>query len=172
MLPIKRAQLFLERCPIHIKRQFAEDSELFVGITWLQFKTRMAKVWNSAVKKRRTMINLGLDFEDSIIPKQKIPEGPPVPDYPPAPYPPAPSPVSRFNADVDDVMVENQCKEDGCGPFQYSEQKIQWMKDKFKENFHMPSRCVKHKAIVDAERNGSPPENPDVPSDQPPPLKN
>ena len=33
----------------------------------------------------------------------------------------------------------------------------------------MPSRCVKHKAIVDAERNGSRPENPEVPSvsDQP-----
>ena len=72
-------------------------------------------------------------------------------------------------------MVEIQCKEDGCGPFQYSEQKIKWLRDKFEENFHMPSRCAKHKAIVDAERNGSPPENPDVPSvsDQPPPpLKN
>ena len=37
----------------------------------------------------------------------------------------------------------------------------------------MPSRCAKHKAIVDAERNGSPTENSDAPSHQAsPPLKN
>ena len=37
----------------------------------------------------------------------------------------------------------------------------------------MASRCATHKTIVDAERNGSPPEDSDAPSDQPaPPLRN
>ena len=162
MLPIKRAQLFLERCSTHIKKQFAEDSELFVGITWIQFRTRMAKAWNSAVKKRRMMIDMGLDV-DKIIPSafHDIKESPLVPAFSPAS-----TPASGFSADIDDVIIEIQCKEDGCGPFKYSQQKIQWLRDKFGVNFHMPSRCIKHKAIADAERNGtgSPAENPDAPA--------
>jgi hypothetical protein len=63
MLPFKRARLFLSKCPMHIKKQFVEDSELLVGMSWQQFKTKMALAWSTAVKKRRMMIDIGLDVE-------------------------------------------------------------------------------------------------------------
>ena len=173
MIPFKRARLFLEKCPMHIKKQYAEDSELLVGMSWQQFKTKMALAWSTAVKKRRMMIDIGLDVEAI----------PAVPEYLPPAYPsispdPAtpPPPVPSFTSGVDDVMIEIQCKEEGCGLFPYSVEKIQWLRDKFMDKFKMPSRCVKHKAIEDAKRAGSPPENP-VPISGPPfnpdsPLKN
>ena len=68
----------------------------------------MAKVWNSAVKKRRTLIDMGLDV-DTIIPQGKIPEDSPAPDRPSPPIQSASPPVSGFNAEVDDVMIEIQC---------------------------------------------------------------
>ena len=160
MLPLERAQLFLAKSPMHVKKQYANDSDLHIGITWQKFKTQMATAWVDAFRKRRLLFDMGLDV---------VPEAPAVPDYPPPAYPATPLSSPSFNSEVDDVMIEIQCKEGGCGPFLYSQQKIQWLRDKFQANFKMPSRCVKHKAIVDADRNGSPPENaapavPEVPA--------
>ena len=177
MLPFKRARLFLSKCPMHVKKQFADDSELRVGMTWHQFKTDMALAWTSAVKKRRMKIDIGIEVEEKItdVDAQAVPL-PPVS----GPVSPISVPAPAFNSGIDDVMIDLDCKEEGCGVFKYSQQKIQWLRDKFGSDFKMPSRCVKHKAIVDAERRGSPPKNPDVSPSVPdssvpisvPPVKN
>ena len=156
MLPLERAQLFLAKSPLHVKKQYANDSDLHVGITWQKFKHQMASAWVDAFKKRRMMVDMGIEID-------LVPD---VLDVPYVPYPPSasmfthPAPAPSFNSGVDDVLIDLQCKEEGCGVFKYSQQKIQWLRDKFGSDFKMPSRCVKHKAIADAERNGSLSENP------------
>ena len=157
MLLFKRARPFLSKCPMHIKKQFAEDSEPLVRMTWQQFKTKMALAWSTAVKKRRMMIDIGLNVQAIHV----------VLEYPPPAYssilpdPATPPPsIPSFISGVDDVMIEIQYKEEGCGSFSYSQQSIQWLRDKFLDKFKIPSRCAKHKAIVDAKRAGPPRENP------------
>ena len=152
MIPFKRARLFLSKCPTHVKIQFTDDSELRVGMTWHQFKTEMALAWTSAVKKRRMKIDIGIEVE--VIPDVDA-QAVPLPSVSPGSVP-----APAFNSGIDDVLIDLQCKEEGCGVFKYSQQKTRWLRDKFGSEFKMPSRCVKHKAIVDAERRGSPPKNP------------
>ena len=75
-------------------------------------------------------------------------------DIIPVTNPPASAPAASFNTDVDDVLIDIKCKDcDGSGLFKYSSRKIQWLKDKFKNNYHELDRCEKHKAIADAERS-------------------
>ena len=57
LVPFKRARLFLKKCPMHVKKQFADDYELSVHMTWMMFKTEMALAWSVAVKKRRMKID-------------------------------------------------------------------------------------------------------------------
>ena len=64
MVPFKRARLFLKKCPMHVKKQFADDSELSVHMTWITFKIAMALAWSVAMKKRRMKIDLGLEVEE------------------------------------------------------------------------------------------------------------
>ena len=79
------------------------------------------------------------------------------------------TPAASFTADIDDVLVDIKCKDcDGSGLFKYSSRKIQWLKDKFKENYHEPNRCAKHKAIADAERSASSSESPPENATSPP----
>ena len=140
---------------MHIKKQYADDCELRIGMPWQQFKVMMASAWSNALKKRRMMIDLGCDVDGSQSPSMTPadPSG--------SVTPPAPAAVASFTAGADDVLIDIQCKEEGCGVFKYSTQKIQWLRDKFADRFKMPSRCAKHKAIADAARNGTPsPENP------------
>ena len=110
----------------------------------------MALAWSVAIKKRRMKIDLGLEVEeiartpDSAL--GKVPETNPL----------ASAPAASFSSDIDDVLIDIKCKDcDGSGLFKYSSRKIQWLKDKFKENYHEPNRCEKHKAIADAERSAS-----------------
>jgi hypothetical protein len=176
MLPLERAQLFLSKSPVHVKRQYADEHELRIGMSWQQFVTKMASAWSVAFKKRRMMIDIGLDVSEN----EPIPaEIPAVTDAPAASVPPVP-PVSAgsFNSDVNDIMVDIKCKQEGCTTsFPYSSRKIVWLRNHFGENFRMPSRCAVHKAAADAERDkdrsGSSPENP-VPENQVPavPAKN
>ena len=152
LVPFKRARLFLKKCPMHVKKQFADDSELSVHVTWLQFKTAMALAWSVAMKKRRMKIDLGLDVEE-IVPS---PDSALTPIANSSASDPATAPAASFTADIDDVLVDIKCKDcDGSGLFKYSSRKIQWLKDKFKENYHEPNRCARHKAIADAERSAS-----------------
>jgi hypothetical protein len=51
MLPLMRARLFISKCPPHVKKQYAEDCDLRVGMTWQQFKQKMAQNWAVAFKK-------------------------------------------------------------------------------------------------------------------------
>jgi hypothetical protein len=142
-----------------VKKQFSDESELLVGMSWHQFKTKMALAWTSAVKRRRMVIDIGIEVEEVIPnPDAQATQLPPVS----GPASPGSVPAPAFNSGIDDVLINLQCKEEGCGVFKYSQQKTQWLRDKFGSEFKMPSRCVKHKAIVDAERRGSPPENPDA----------
>ena len=150
MLPLERAQLFLRNSPIHVRRQFADNSELRIGMTWQCFTTRLASAWTVAFKKKRMMLDIGLDVEkeepivDVIVPVLGDPASADSPTPPVAP---------SFKADVDDVTIELSCKEEGCGvPFPYSQNKIDWLRDKFKDNFKMPSRCPTHKIVADANR--------------------
>ena len=158
MLPLERAQLFLSKSPSHVKRQYSDDHELRIGMSWQQFMTKMASAWSVAFKKRRMMIDIGLDVSE--IKPSDAPAVPPV----------APT-VPAFASGVGDsnfkeTMIALTCREEGCGvSFQYSQQKIDWMKDHFKERFRMPSRCPTHKAAADASRSSNPdssktPENP------------
>jgi hypothetical protein len=115
-------------------------------------------------------IDIGIEVEERItdVDAQAVPL-PPVS----GPVSPISVPAPAFNSGIDDVMIDLDCKEEGCGVSNYSQQKTQWLRDKFGSDFKMPSRCAKHKAIVDAEKRGSPPENPDVPPsvpDSPVPL--
>jgi hypothetical protein len=72
----------------------------------------------------------------------------------------AAAPAASFNTDLDDVLIDIKCKDcDGSGLFKYSSRKIQWLKDRFKENYHEPNRFEKHKAIADAERGASSPDS-------------
>ena len=52
-------------------------------------------------------------------------------------------------------MVKINCRTDGCGMFEYPASKIEWLKEKFKGDFHPPARCVKCKAEHDKLRNNS-----------------
>ena len=54
MLPLERAQLF-----------YADEHELRIGMFWQQFMTKMASAWSSALKKRRMMIDIGLDVSEN-----------------------------------------------------------------------------------------------------------
>ena len=152
LVPFKRARLCLKKCPMHVKKLFADDSKLSVHMTWLHFKTAMALAWCVAMKKRRMKIDLGLDVE-GIIPFSDsnliI-----TPTAKPSASAPAAAHAGSFTAGKDDVLVDIKCKDcDGPGLFKYSTRKIQWLKDKFLENYHEPNRCPKHKALADAERN-------------------
>lgn len=158
MLPLKRARLFISKCPPHVKMQYAEDCDLHIGMTWQQFKQKMAVNWVVAFKKRRMRIDIGLD-----VPEIKPSDAPAVPPVVPT--------VPAFASGVGDsnskeTMIALTCREEGCGvSFQYSQEKIDWMKDHFKERFRMPSRCPTHKAAADASRSSNPdsskpPENP------------
>lgn len=144
MLPLERAQLFLSKSPSHVKRQYADDHELRIGMSWQQFMTKMASAWSVAFKKRRMMIDIGLDVTE--IKPSDAPAVPPV-----APV------VLAFASGVGDTMIDLKCREEGCGvTFKYSQESIDWMKDHFKERFKMPSRCPTHKAAADAARSSNP----------------
>ena len=109
-------------------------------------------------KKRRMMIDIGLDVSEN----KPLPADKPRPGESPSPAPPVS--VGSFSSDVDDVMVDIKCKQEGCTTsFPYSSRKIDWLRNNFGENFRMPSRCAVHKAAADAERDkdrsGSPPGN-------------
>ena len=87
----------------------------------------MASAWVDAFKKRRMMVDMGIDIDN-------VPD---VLDVPYVPYnPPSasmithPAPAPSFNSGVDDVLIDLQCKGEGCGVFKYSQQKIQWLRDK------------------------------------------
>jgi len=179
MLPLERAQLFLSKSPPHVKRQYADDHELRIGMSWQQFMTKMASAWSVAFKKRRMMIDIGLDVSENKPLQTEIPAASHIPSDAASIASPAP-PVSAgsFGSDVDDVMVDIKCKQDGCTTsFPYSSRKIDWLRNHFGENFRMPSRCAVHKAAADAERDkdrsGSPPGN-SVPENPAPavPAKN
>ena len=84
-------------------------------------------------------IDLGLEVEESI----RTPDS--TLDMSPITNPPASAsaaaPAASFNTDLDDVLIDIKCKDcDGSGLFKYSSRKIQWLKDKFKENYHEPNR--------------------------------
>ena len=64
MLPLKRARLFISKCPPHVKMQYAEDCDLHIGMTWQQSKQKMAVNWVVAFKKRRMRIDIGLDVPE------------------------------------------------------------------------------------------------------------
>ena len=154
LVPFKRARLFLKKCPMHVKKQFADDSELSVHMTWLHFKTAMALAWSVAMKKRRMKIDLGIELEEVISFSDSALDNSPIAE--PLAAAPAAPPATNFTADIDDVFVDIKCKDcDGPGLFKYSTRKIQWLKDKFLENYHEPNRCPKHKALADAEPNAS-----------------
>ena len=171
MLPLMRARLFISKCPPHVKKQYAEDCDLRVGMTWQQFKQKMARNWVVAFKKRRMMIDLGIQPKDDF-----TPETPDIPADPTSVVPPVDPITPAFNSGVGDTMVDLKCKEEGCGvSFPYSQEKIDWLRAHFGENLllllscgSMPSCCPTHKAVADADasrvqdrRNSSKsPENP------------
>jgi len=163
MLPLMRARLFISKCPSHVKRQYAEDCDLHIGRTWQQFKQKMAANWVVAFKKRRMMIEIGVGPKDDFAPEISDTLADPASVVPPVASPVAPA----FNSDLGDTMIDLMCKEEGCGvSFPYSQQKIDWLRAHFGENFKMPSRCPTHKAVADASRvqdrrdSPKPPENP------------
>ena len=161
ILPLKRAQLFLFKSPTHVKKQFAEDGELGVGTTWVEFKTMMSSVWMAPVKKHRMMIEMGLVIESPSI----VPDASEISNA---------SSVNSFATSgmhsENEEMVDLECKSEGCGTFKYSAKKLLWLKDHFKEKYKVPSKCPKHKAetmnssflTVDVAVDGSAPEAPHV----------
>ena len=106
---------------MHVKKQFADDSELSVHMTWITFKTTMALASSVATKKRRMKIGVGLEVEKNL-------------DIAPLTNPPASAPavdpVASFNTDADDVLIDIKSKGDcdGSGVFKYSSRKIKWLK--------------------------------------------
>ena len=137
--PLKRAQLFLSKLPGYVKLKFAEDKDLPVTITWDQFKRDVSEVWVAAVKKQRMMQGMGL-LTPAII-EEKCSE----------------SAMSASPQDSPDSekMVKIMCRTVACGMFEYPASKIEWLKEKFKDDYHPPARCVKCKAEHDKLRNNS-----------------
>jgi hypothetical protein len=123
MLPLERAQLFLSKSPPHVKRQYADEHELCIGMSWQQFMAKMASAWSVALKKRRMMIDIGLDVSEN----KPLPADKSRPAESPSPAPPVSA--GSFSCDVNHVMVDTKCKQESCTTsFPYSSRKIDWLR--------------------------------------------
>jgi hypothetical protein len=112
-----------------------------------------------------------------------VSEGPlVVPAVPAAPEDRSVPPLNSFatsgSQPGDEEMIS--LESEGCGSFEYSARKLQWLKDHFKDKFRTSSKCPKHKAEslnssfqTDVEDTGSGSEAPmiDIPIVPSPPKR-
>ena len=64
-------------------------------------------------------------------------------------------PASSQDSPDTEKMVKIMYRTVACGMFEYPASKIEWLKEKFKDDYHPPARCVKCKAEHDKLRNNS-----------------